>query len=164
MAKGRFADVEAELEGRIEALGYELVECTWGGSSRRPILRLRVDRPGSTKGDGVTVSECARVSRGLEPWLDGLDSLPERYVLEVSSPGVERPLSRPADWTRFAGEEIALKTKILPEGRGARMKGILLGSEEGPEGLAVRIRLKDGNELSIPREEITEARLVHRWE
>jgi ribosome maturation factor RimP len=164
MATGRFPEVEAELESRVEAMGLELVECSWGGSSRRPILRLRIDRPGSTKGDGVSVDDCARVSRTLEPWLDALESLPERYVLEVSSPGVERPLSRPRDWERFAGEEISVKAKAPVEGHGPRLRGTLLGSVEGPDGLRVRLRLKDGEELSIPRGAIVEAHLIYRWE
>lgn len=164
MARGRFPEVEAGLEERVEALGFELVEFEWGGSAARPVLRLRVDRPGSRKGDGVTVEDCARVSRGLEPWLDGLDSLPERYILEVSSPGVERPLSRDRDWERFAGEEVALKgTGVLQE-RGGRVRGILLGAEGGPGGLVVRVRLPDGQELAVPREDIERAHLVYRWE
>lgn len=164
MAAGRMPEVEAELERRIEAMGLELVECSWGGSSRRPILRVRVDRPDSVPGKGVTVDDCARVSRALEPWLDALEALPERYVLEVSSPGVERPLSRPRDWERFAGEEVSVKVRAPVSGRGGRIRGVLLGWQEGPEGPEVRLRLKEGEELSIPRGEITEAHLIHRWE
>jgi ribosome maturation factor RimP len=90
-------EIERELEGRVEGLGYELVELRWGGSGRRPLLKLRIDRPDSAPGRGVTVEECASVSRALEPWLDGHEELSERYVLEVSSPGVERPLVRARD-------------------------------------------------------------------
>jgi ribosome maturation factor RimP len=164
MVARRFPQVDAELDGRVEAMGFELVEASWGGSSGRPILRLRVDRPDSVRGDGVTVADCARVSRALEAWLDELEGLPERYVLEVSSPGVERPLSKLKDWERFAGEEVSLKGKVSLLGRGVRLQGVLLGWEKGPEGPRVRLRLKDGEEVSIERNAIAEARLVYRWE
>jgi len=164
MAARRYPVVEAELDGRIEALGFELVEVSWSGSSGRPILRLRVDRPDSVPGDGITVADCARVSRALEAWLDELEGLPERYVLEVSSPGVERPLTRLKDWQRFTGEEVSLKGRTSLLGRGPRLQGVLLGSEEGPDGPRVRLRLKDGEEVSIERNAIAEARLVYRWE
>ena len=59
-------EIEHELEGRVETLGYELVEIRWGGSGRRPMLRLRIDKAGSEPGSGVTVDECAEVSRALK--------------------------------------------------------------------------------------------------
>lgn len=164
MAAGKIQAVDAELEGRVEALGFELVEVTWGGSARRPILRLRVDRPDSKPGSGVTVDDCARVSRALEAWLDELEEVPERYVLEVSSPGVERPLSRTRDWERFAGQEVSVKgTRALGPG-GSRIQGVLVGWVEGPQGPLVQVRLKDGEVVSIERDAIAEARLVYRWE
>ena len=164
MAVRKLAAVDAELEGRVEALGFELVEVSWGGSSRRPILRLRVDRPDSVPGDGVTVADCARVSRALEAWLDELEGVPEQYVLEVSSPGVERPLSRTRDWERFAGQEVSVKGKQSLAGKGLRIQGLLLGWVEGPDGPLVQVSLKDGEVVSIERDSIAEARLVYRWE
>ncbi|HZD04387.1 MAG TPA: hypothetical protein VE173_05705, partial [Longimicrobiales bacterium] len=96
-----FPEVERELGRRVEALGFELVDVEWAGSARRPIFRIRIDVPGGSdprdRHGGVTVDDCAVVSRGLEPWLDGLEGVPETYVLEVSSPGVERALTREAD-------------------------------------------------------------------
>ena len=84
--------LERELETRIEALGYELVDLETAGSKTRPLLRLRIDRPGSEPGKGVTVDDCTRVSRALQQYLDEQQDLGDRYVLEVSSPGIERPL------------------------------------------------------------------------
>ena len=110
------------------------------------------------------MDDCARVSRALEAWLDELDELPERYVLEVSSPGVERPLSRTRDWERFAGQEVSVKgTRALGPG-GVRIKGVLLGWVEGPGGPVIQVRVKDGEVISIERDAIAEARLVYRWE
>jgi ribosome maturation factor RimP len=95
-------DLESELEALLEQLGLELVESAWVGSPRRPILRIKMDVVDSVPGEGgVTVDQCAKVSRAVEPWLDSHPEVPEKYVLEVSSPGVERPLTRRRDWDRF---------------------------------------------------------------
>ena len=110
-------EVESELENRVGTLGYELVELRWGGSKTRPVLKLRIDRQDSVKGEGVTVDDCAVVSRALEEWLDQREGLSERYVLEVSSPGVDRPLVRARDFERFAGERVAVKGKEVLLGR-----------------------------------------------
>jgi ribosome maturation factor RimP len=156
-----FGDIDQEVEVRVEALGFELVDVRWGGSARRPSLRVRIDRPGSTPGYGVTVDDCAQVSRALEPWLDQREDLPERYVLEVSSPGVDRPLLRDRDYRRFRGERVAVKGHDILAGRARRLEGELLGLEEGSG--AVRLRLPDGDEVSIPRDRIAGANLVFTW-
>jgi ribosome maturation factor RimP len=123
---------ERELESRVEALGYEIVDARWGGSGKRPSLKVRIDRPDSKVGEGVSVDDCAKVSRALERWLDERPDLPERYVLEVSSPGVDRPLLRAADYQRFRGERVAIKGREVLAGRARRLEGELLGLvEEG---------------------------------
>ena len=157
-------ELARELERRIEELGYELVELERGGSRRRPLLRLRIDRPDSAPGQGVTLEDCTRVSRALEAYLDGRPDLAESYVLEVSSPGVERPLVRRRDFERFAGREVALKGKEPLAGRARRLEGVLLGvsGQEGEERLL--LRLPDGEEVEVPRSELTGANLVHRWQ
>lgn len=156
-------EVAAQMEDRVAALGFDLVELEWAGSKRRPIIRLRVDRQ---EGQGnITVDECAVVSRGLEEWLDELADLPERYVLEVSSPGVERPLVRSRDFERFAGQEVALKGDAsLAEGRGRRLEGVLLGIGVGEEGEEqIRLQLPDGQIVIVPKESVRGAHLVYRW-
>ncbi len=157
-------EIERELADRVEGLGYELVEVFWGGSGRRPQLKLRIDRADSSPGAGVTVDECARVSRALESWLDEHEALSKRYVLEVSSPGVERPLVRGRDFERFRGERVAVSGKEVLAGLATRLEGELLGLEgEGSEAEAVRLRLADGREVSIPRSEIRKANLLFAW-
>ncbi len=165
MRKGRVVtEIEGELERRVDDLGYELVEVRWGGSGRRPLLRLRVDRPDSSPGHGVTVDDCAAVSRALEPWLDAHEGLSERYVLEVSSPGVERPLVRARDFERFRGERIAVDGEDVLAGRARRLEGELVGLEGGgTEAEAVVLRLEDGDEVRVPRSEIRKAHLVFTW-
>jgi len=155
------AEIDREVEVHVEALGFELVDIRWGGSARRPSLRVRIDRPDATPGHGVTVDDCAQVSRALEPWLDAREDLPERYVLEVSSPGVDRPLLRDRDYRRFRGERVAVKGHDILAGRARRLEGELLGLDEGSG--AVRLRLPDGDEVSIPQTEIAGANLVFTW-
>jgi ribosome maturation factor RimP len=159
-------EIHRELESRVADLGFDLVDVEWAGSARRPIVRLRVDRPNAVPGEtGITVDECARVSRGLEEWLDEHPAMPERYVIEVSSPGVDRPLVREGDFERFAGERVAVKGKEPLAGRERRLEGELLGftRQEGGDGW-VRLRLDDGEEVEIPRGEISRAHIVYSWD
>jgi ribosome maturation factor RimP len=156
------SEVETELESRIEALGFELVSTEWAGSRNRPVLRVRVDHPGSGVGEGVTVDDCAKVSRGLEPWLDALEAMGERYVLEVSSPGVERPLVRLQDWERFKGEEVVVKGHDVLADRSTRLEAELLGLVEGDEP-AARLRLQDGEEVTVRLSGVKSANLLFRW-
>jgi ribosome maturation factor RimP len=157
-------EIDREVEGRVEDLGFELVEIRWGGSGRRPMLKLRIDRPDSIPGEGVTVDDCAVVSRALEAWLDDHAELSDRYVLEVSSPGVDRPLVRARDFERFRGEHVAVKGKDVLLGKATRLEGELLGlADADTESEAVQLRLPDGEEVSIPRGEIRKAHLVFTW-
>ena len=153
-------ELEREIEERVRGLGYDLVELERAGSKARPILRVRIEAPGSTEpGAGVTVEDCTRVSRNLEEYLDETPDVAERYMLEVSSPGVERPLIRDADFTRFAGREIAVKlTQALADGS-KRVEGDLVGLEDG----VVKLRKSDGTVLDIPRADVSRANLVFRW-
>jgi ribosome maturation factor RimP len=157
-------EIEAELEGRVEGLGYELVDVRWGGSGQRPQLKLRIDRPGSGPGAGVTVEECAQVSRALEPWLDEHEALSKRYVLEVSSPGVDRPLVRARDFERFRGQRVAVIGREVLLGRSNRLEGELLGLEDaGSDEEAVKLRLPGGEEVGVPMADIRKAHLLFEW-
>lgn len=152
------------IERQVEAMGLEMVELEQAGNAVRPILRLYIDRPDSVPGPGqpgVSLDDCAAVSRALEPMLDAREDLSERYVLEVSSPGVERPLTKPRDYTRFAGQEVALKGKAALAGRAKRLQGTLVGLRG--EERAV-LRLEGGEEVEVPLGEIDRANLVYRWE
>lgn len=155
--------LDQDLETRVEALGYELVELERTGTRTRPILRVRIDRPDSTPGQGVTVSDCTRVSRDLETYLEERGDVAERYVLEVSSPGVERPLNRPRDFTRFAGQQISVKGHAPLAGKAKRLEGELIELQGTGGDERVRMKLKDGEIVEIPRTEITRAQLVFRW-
>jgi ribosome maturation factor RimP len=158
-------EIENGLENQVADLGFEFVDLDWAGSSVRPVLRLRVDKYDSVPGRGVTIEDCARISRELEPWLDSHESLSERYVLEVSSPGVDRPLTKTGDFNRFRGEQVALHGHEILAGRDKRLQGELLGLDEsGVEVTAVRLRLLDGDEIAVPKSEIRKAHLVFKSE
>lgn len=159
-------DLVDELERRLDQMGFELVEADWVGSARKPILRIRMDLPDSVPGEGgVSVDQCAQVSRSLEPWLDDHPEIPEWYVLEVSSPGVERPLKRPRDWERFVGQEARIKGRNLPEPLGNRVEGEILGLEQGDEGrLSAILRLQSGERVLVPLDGIQKAHLIYRWD
>lgn len=154
--------LDQEIESRVSDLGFDLVQLEWAGNRARPILRLRVERQ---IGDGsVTLDDCAHVSRALEAWLDEDPRLPERYVLEVSSPGVERPLVRDRDFERFRGSRVKVTGAEVLAGVGKRLEGELLGlDEQEGTGPVVRLRLRGGDEVRIPRSDIEGARLVYEW-
>lgn len=140
----------------VDALGFDLVEFRRGGTARRPLLDVRIDRRDGAK---VTIDDCAHVSRALEPRLDASGLAGDQYVLEVSSPGVERPLRYAGDWRRFIGRRASVSGAVV----GGRIEGEIVGVE-GSEGAEVAL-LRDGKgvEHRVPLAEIKEARLVFVW-
>lgn len=129
--------------------GMELVHLEMHRESNGLVLRLYIDKDG-----GVTLEDCARVSRQLSAKLDVDDPVAERYTLEVSSPGLDRPLHSAQDFQRFAGRNVRLSTMTPLAGR-RNFTGRLLGIE----GESIRLALEDGQEIEIPREQIGKARL-----
>ena len=154
--------LEIDIEDQVERLGFELVELERAGSRTRPVLRLRIDRLDGDPGQGVTVDDCARVSRAVEAFLEERHDIAARYLLEVSSPGVERPLVRPRDFDRFRGREIAVVAKRPIHGSARRVEGELIGME-GTEGKErILLRLGNGEEIGVPREN-AKVNLIYRW-
>ncbi len=135
-----------------EVLGYagmELVHVEINREPRGLILRLYIDKVG-----GVTLDDCARISRQLSAQLDVEDPIEDRYTLEVSSPGLDRPLVADHDFSRFAGRQIRLSTHVPLQGR-RHFQGRLDGIVEG----SVRMTLEDGRQVAIPRDQVSKARL-----
>ncbi len=155
-------EIEREMEAQVASLGFEFVSLDWAGSRGRPIMRIRMDRPDSGTESTVTVDECAQVRRALEAWLEEDGDVPERYVLEVSSPGVERPLVKLRDWERFAGRPVVVKGHGVLAGRSTRLEADLLGLQDGPEPIA-RLRLGDGIEVGVALKDIKGAHLLFNW-
>jgi ribosome maturation factor RimP len=164
MADAIDGGLAADIERRVDELGFELVELEVAGHHARPILRVYIDRPDSVPGQpSVTLDDCTAVSRGLEPMLDAREDLSDRYVLEVSSPGVERPLVRPRDWARFAGQPVSVRGKGTLAGKARRLDGELLGVKGGEGEETVGLRLAGGEEVEFPLSEVDKAHLVFRW-
>jgi ribosome maturation factor RimP len=106
------AELRKLLEPGVAATGFDLVEVELAGSHHHPTLRVYIDSPA-----GVNVDDCARVSRQLSALLDVEDPLPGHYTLEVSSPGLDRPLVKPKDFMRYVGETIKIKMQQPMLGR-----------------------------------------------
>lgn len=122
---GVSSELRALVQRGVEARGFDLVEVELGGGRDHPTLRVYIDCPG-----GVTVDDCAEVSRQLSALLDVEDPLPGGYTLEVSSPGLDRPLVSPDDFRRFAGVEVKIRLRVPLAGR-RNFTGRLLGIESG---------------------------------
>ncbi|MBC7788472.1 MAG: ribosome maturation factor RimP [Anaerolineae bacterium] len=148
--------LEPIVTEELDRLSYELVEMRRGGSKSRPALDIRIDR---RDGLAVTVEDCAKVSRAVEARLDSASAVGERYVLEVSSPGVERPLRNVRDWRRFAGR----RATVLSEALGGREEVEILSIEGEPGGEEVLVRTPRGDEKRIPLAGVKEARLAFHW-
>lgn len=157
------SELETFVKQQVDGLGYDLVEFRRGGTRNRPLLDIRIDRRDGTR---VSLDDCALVSRSLERELDARDIAGPDYVLEVSSPGVERPLRTVADWRRYVGRRVLVKSRIADDmGTNARESRELdLVDMEGDDANAVAV-LRDarGNLQRIGFNDVIEARLVFVW-
>lgn len=149
--------IETFVTQELDGLGFDLVEWRRGGSRARPVLELRIDR---RDGQKVTIDDCARVSRALEERLEQAAVVGEQYVLEVSSPGADRPLRHAADWQRFVGRRATVTTPLLAGGK-QEVEIISVAGEPGAE-VAV-VRDPKGRELSVPLADVSQARLAFHW-
>ena len=145
------------LERDVAALGYELVELEFHAHRGGGLLRLYIDRPGSSEADGVTVDDCAAVSRRVSEVLDATDTVRAEYTLEVSSPGSDRPLRTPAHFERFVGSRVHVETALPRDGR-RRWTG-RLGAADA-QGIALEV---DGETVTLGFGEIRTARLVPEY-
>jgi len=133
----------------VSGLGYELVGVELIGAKGNRTLRVYIDTPA-----GIRLEDCEAVSHQVSGLLDVEDPIPGAYSLEVSSPGLDRPIFKAADYERFSGERIKLRLLELYEGR-RRLTGVLVGLD----GDHVVVRDPDGTEWRIPLELIERARL-----
>ena len=115
-----------QFESEIAEQGYELVEVEIAGQSGVRILRIFIDKAGG----GIGLGDCTAVSQFLNPLLDAENFISDNYILEVSSPGIERPVRKPSDFVRFSGEEVTVVTQSPIQGR-KKFTGILRGFEDG---------------------------------
>ena len=141
--------IEDIVSPTVVGMGYELVRVSMsrGGGTLQIMIEPADGRP-------MDVEDCATLSRALSAVLDVDDPIPNAYTLEVSSPGIDRPLTREKDYIRWTGHLARMETTQPIEGR-RRFKGTLLGLENG----TVRIRLDDGTEADVPLSVVLRAKL-----
>jgi ribosome maturation factor RimP len=133
----------------VEGLGYELWELEYSPARGNALLRLYIDAA-----PGITLEDCERVSRAVSERLDVDDPIPGHYTLEVSSPGLDRPLRTAAQFARYAGEPVYVETVTAVDGR-RRFQGRLVSA--GAEAIEVEV---DGRHWTLPIGDIRRARLA----
>lgn len=149
---------QSEIETRILAMiaptakaqGLDIVRVRVMGRDK-PILQIMLERPDGT----MDVAACAKFSRAISPILETEDPIAGEYSLEVSSPGIDRPLTRPGDFAKWVSHEVKVEIGMPVDGR-KRFHGFIKGEEAG----VVSLSLKDGGEASIPFSNMTKAHLV----
>lgn len=142
-------NIAALIDPTVSALGYELIRVSYGGG-RKPTLQIMAERPDGTMG----VEDCAKLSRELSLILDVEDPLPGEYLLEVSSPGIDRPLTRPKDFERWLGFDAKVELGVQMDGR-RRYRGRMT-SFDG----AMLIMETDEGVVEIEFGEIAKAKLL----
>ena len=153
--------LEALVASEIKPLGLELFELKLGGGKNRPVLDVRVERE---DGEKVTVENCAQASRAIEAQLDAQDFGGKRYVLEVSSPGIERPLRNGRDWKRFIGRSAVVTATVPGDPAGRRTDEVEIAGVEGDDGQeTVTVRNERGDERRFPLTAVEKARLAFNW-
>jgi ribosome maturation factor RimP len=142
--------ITAMIAPSLDAMGYRIVRVAFTGG-RRPTLQIMAERRDAA---AMSVDDCADISRTVSALLDVADPIPVAYALEVSSPGIDRPLIDRDDFVRYAGYEAKVEMSNLIDGR-KRFRGRLLGADDG----AVRIAVED-REVALPLAEVVRAKLV----
>lgn len=148
--------LEHIVKEELDRLNYDLVELRTSGARGRPLVQLRIDRRDA---QSVSVDDCTAASRAIEARLDAQQWADGRYGIEVSSPGVERPLRTAADWRRFVGRRASVSSPVL-EGR----EEVEILAVEGDVGAEVAlVRRPRGMEQRLPLAEVKDARLAFHW-
>jgi ribosome maturation factor RimP len=145
------AKLTAIVAPRLETMGFELVRVAVLGRER-PTVQVMADR---ADGSLITVEDCEQISHYLSTVFDVEDPIPGAWSLEVSSAGIDRPLTRAKDWNRFAGHLARVET-LFPVGGRKKFSGIVLGADDN----SGKLRLDDGTEAALPLRDIRRAKLV----
>ena len=145
----RGAELRSLLEPTVERLGYELIDLEVRLGGRDAVVRAFIDRP-----DGVGLDDCEKVSRAISALLDIEDPVPGHYNLEVSSPGLDRKLTKVEHFHRFTGRILKVQMRFPIEGR-KRFRGTLVSSDD--ENIVIEV---DGISYTLPMATIDTARLV----
>jgi ribosome maturation factor RimP len=141
----------AIIAPRLELMGFELVRVAVLGRER-PTVQIMADR---ADGSQISVEDCTQISHDVSAAIDVDDPIPGAWTLEVSSAGIDRPLTRVKDWNRFAGHQARIETFFPQNGR-KRFIGVVMGADDE----AARVRLDGGTEVVIRHADIRRAKLV----
>lgn len=156
MAKKKIGElVEQMLEPFLTEHGYELFRTEFLKEGKDWFLRVYIDKIADGEYVNVSTDDCELVSRYLSEKLDQEDPIEQNYYLEVSSPGMDRPLISEKDYVRFAGEVVEISLYKAYEGKKS-YSGVLVGLVDG----CIVLRREDGSELSLPREQVSKANLA----
>jgi len=161
MREENLTQIETLVLPILDDLGYELVDLQLQQDGKQLALRIFVDKPA-----GITLDDCVEVSREVSAILEVEDPIRSAYRLEVSSPGLDRPLKKATDFERFAGKKARLKSKNLidPDQRGTTRKtfvGTLLGFED--DNVRLELTDKQGGVIAIPLADLDKANLEEEF-
>ncbi len=145
------AKLAAIIAPRLALMGYELVRVLVLGRER-PTVQVMADR---ADGSQITVEDCEQISHDVSAAIDVDDPIPGAWTLEVSSAGIDRPLTRVKDWNRFAGH-LARVELLAPVGGRRRLNGTILGADD----TSARLRLDTGEDVAFPLQDVRRAKLV----
>ena len=145
------AKLAALIAPRLELMGFELVRVAVLGRDRLTV-QVMADR---ADGSLIAIEDCERISHDVSAAIDIEDPIPTAWTLEVSSAGIDRPLTRVKDWNRFVGHQARAETFVPQNGR-RRFSGTVLGADDS----AARMRLDDDSEVVLPLADIRRAKLV----
>ena len=151
-------DVDGQIwtltQGVVSELGYELVDIELTGNRSKQLIRVYVEKPG-----GILLADCVAVSRELGKRLDEKDVIENSYRLEISSPGIERPLRKIQDYERYVGHRVRIRLK-----GGLKGKRKIAGKLDEVEGNIVRIISKNGEKIAFSLADIAKANLDVDWD
>ena len=152
---GLAAAIAELVEPSLADMGFRLVRVQLMGRDNTQTVQIMAERPDGS----ISIDDCATVSRQLSPWLDAFDPIPGAYRLEISSPGIDRPLVRAVDFEDWSGYEAKIELRELLDGR-RRFRGVLEGFENGEVRIEVELDQIGRQILGLPVELIESARLV----
>ena len=153
-------DLWTLAEPYVRDAGFDLIEVQFAREQRGAVLRLFIDRPAGSEGNQalIGVDDCERVSRDVSAALDVSDNISHTYLLEVSSPGLDRPLRRERDFARFVGESARVRLEAGVEGR-RNFSGTIQAAKDGRVEIAC-----DGRSYELPIDDIVRANLIPDWD
>ncbi|WP_263081956.1 ribosome maturation factor RimP [Endozoicomonas sp. Mp262] len=150
---GKQSQLEIMIEPIVASLEYRLWGIEFLSQGRHSLLRIYIDSDG-----GITLDDCEKVSRQVSSVFDVEDPITEEYTLEVSSPGMDRPLFRLEQYQAWAGSEVSIRLRVPFEGR-RKYKGVIKGVEDHDV-----VIVADGHELLLPIESIEKAQVIPQFD